>query len=383
LKTEIYKKNIRSLTSLRFFAAACIVIGHGGSKKLFNYSIDLFDLRQAVSFFFVLSGFILSHAYPNLNWRTSFRGFLASRLARLWPAYIVTALLAIATNYPVNTIARLFRTAVNFLMLQSWIPINDWHYSVNAVSWSVSTEMFFYLVFPIALWLKNTRPMMLVFAALTCFCIMLGIAVAMNASPVEGGPSVTAWGLLYIFPLARLPEFLLGILAYKLAIWLHRNSHLWSSTKSNLLEAGALTIMAAAVVESSNLGKGILREIAPQLSVWVQTAGGCFGFALLIAVLYRERGVISRLLSTNVLVYLGKISFSLYLLHQIVIRWMFRNYQLEIESSREIAYIAYWIISTGGAALIYSLIEQPSRAKLRLALTKAQPSGLHHVASRL
>ena len=42
-----------ALTSLRFFAAALIVFGHGASKAYFDYALPTFDVRQAVSFFFV------------------------------------------------------------------------------------------------------------------------------------------------------------------------------------------------------------------------------------------------------------------------------------------------------------------------------------------
>jgi peptidoglycan/LPS O-acetylase OafA/YrhL len=77
-------KKIDSLTSLRFFAAACIVLGHGASR--FHYRFDLFDLRHGVTFFFVLSGFILSYTYANFDWKNNYRDFFAARIARLYPA---------------------------------------------------------------------------------------------------------------------------------------------------------------------------------------------------------------------------------------------------------------------------------------------------------
>ena len=70
------KGQIDSLTSLRFFAAAMIVVGHGGSSSYFSYSVNFLDLRNAVSFFFVLSGFILSHAYSNFDFDKDKRSFL-------------------------------------------------------------------------------------------------------------------------------------------------------------------------------------------------------------------------------------------------------------------------------------------------------------------
>jgi peptidoglycan/LPS O-acetylase OafA/YrhL len=61
-------KKLNALTSLRFFAAAMIVLGHCHGQ--FEHTIKIaehFALNQAVSFFFVLSGFILAYVYPVLS----------------------------------------------------------------------------------------------------------------------------------------------------------------------------------------------------------------------------------------------------------------------------------------------------------------------------
>lgn len=359
---------IAALTSLRFFAASCIVLGHGGSKSFFNYSVDLFDLRQAVSFFFVLSGFILSHAYRNLNYRTGFRAFMAARISRLWPAYVVTALLAIATTSPIQSLDGAIIAIANILMLQSWVPFSEWHYSLNSVSWSISTEMFFYFVFPFVLAVAlSKRSTWLWICAVLCLGVMLAIATALNVSPVEGR-GITAWGLLYVFPLTRLTEFLIGMWAYRFALVLHEQSSVWSPVKAGLIELTAVAGVIGMVVLCSWLGKGVLLDIAPQSSVWVQTAGGGGAFAFLIAVLYRERGIVSRALRTRSLVYLGEISFALYLLHQIVIRWLFMSHRVEVEADLSFAYGLYWVISLIGAAAIYHFVEKPLRWPLQCML---------------
>ena len=86
-------KKLDPLTSLRFFAAAMIVIGHShrliGSLNLAN----TFSLAQGVSFFFVLSGFILAYNYPSLPTKSDVLHFFKARIARIWPAHVAAIIL--------------------------------------------------------------------------------------------------------------------------------------------------------------------------------------------------------------------------------------------------------------------------------------------------
>src|SRR6266576_619369 len=83
---EAEPRNIRSLTALRFFAAAMIVVFH--SNGTFWTARDVVWLSQGVTFFFVLSGFILAYVYPRLDDATAVRRFLILRIARIWPGHL-------------------------------------------------------------------------------------------------------------------------------------------------------------------------------------------------------------------------------------------------------------------------------------------------------
>src|SRR5271163_1957108 len=91
--------NIKSLTSLRFLAAALLVFYHLGQSQLAKGAPAFFGflescaLDQGVSFFFVLSGFILHYSYPVLGSRGDAWRFLLSRFARVWPAHIAAIVL--------------------------------------------------------------------------------------------------------------------------------------------------------------------------------------------------------------------------------------------------------------------------------------------------
>lgn len=87
---------INSLTTLRFFAAAMIVIYHGNEILGTKILVDTV-LGQGVSFFFVLSGLVLAYAYPSLNNKKDTIKFLWSRLSRLWPAHVFSTLIMMLT----------------------------------------------------------------------------------------------------------------------------------------------------------------------------------------------------------------------------------------------------------------------------------------------
>src|SRR5262245_29413979 len=89
---DVQPARLNALTGLRFVAAAMIVAAHA---RWLNISFPAaFD--HGVSFFFVLSGFILAYVYPRLPTWTATANFLVARIARLWPAHCVGLLFAIA-----------------------------------------------------------------------------------------------------------------------------------------------------------------------------------------------------------------------------------------------------------------------------------------------
>src|SRR5207249_11094077 len=84
-----------TLTSLRFIAAAMIVVHH--TRGCFGIPPrwgDPFPLQHGVSFFFVLSGFILTYVYPSLRLSGAPR-FWWARFARVWPAHAFAFVLAL------------------------------------------------------------------------------------------------------------------------------------------------------------------------------------------------------------------------------------------------------------------------------------------------
>jgi peptidoglycan/LPS O-acetylase OafA/YrhL len=158
-----------------------------------------------VSLFFVLSGFILTYVYPSLDAPGALRRFLVARAARIWPAHIVTLLLAV---WLMKAHSPALPTIANVTMLHGWIPLPEYFFSYNAVSWTISTEFGFYILFPLLIWRfdRTWHWKLALVAGLTVFLIWLTFRLQLPS--FSNRPGLTNMGVLYINPGGRLLEFM-------------------------------------------------------------------------------------------------------------------------------------------------------------------------------
>jgi peptidoglycan/LPS O-acetylase OafA/YrhL len=305
------------------------------SPKLFNPGVT------GVMFFFVLSGFVLSWSHRDGD---TPRSFYRRRFARIYPNLVALVTIAALLNrlHGVRVSWRL--VAVTLLLLLAWFPREDIYFGFTAVAWTLSVEAFFYAVFPWAYRVlartstSRRRALLLVLIA----SIALR-ALAFTATP-EGS---TAFWLLYIFPVARLPEFLLGaVLAMEL-----RSGSVPRVPLSGALAFGAISCLIAAEWQ----GMDILIAIP---------------FALVIvAAAQRDLGGKPTIFSTRPLVALGAWSYAFYLLHTTVIDEVTRAAQHIHPGGSWV-----WGSSVGLAALVlavaasftlFSAVERPFERWLR------------------
>ena len=156
-------RKLNGLTALRFVAAAGVVVyhseGHFGVPA--NWGGSWLPLGMGVSFFFVLSGFVLAR-YVKLSGRledwAKRRKFWQARLARVWPAHVggilvLWALLRHARNFPTGYGSWWMLGAECRLMVHAWVPIEHFFFSVQftfVVDFDGSWD--FYLLFPFLIW---------------------------------------------------------------------------------------------------------------------------------------------------------------------------------------------------------------------------------------
>ncbi|HYN92389.1 MAG TPA: acyltransferase [Pilimelia sp.] len=208
-----------SLTGLRF-AAAMLVFGvhaysflplaQGPARDAARLLFDAGDL--GVSFFFVLSGFVLAwSARPG----QSLGRFWRHRLARIYPAHLAALAFAVGCLAVSDRITKVTTetTVTGLLLIQSWFP-QDWLYlGINSVTWSLSCELAFYAGFP-ALYAALRRLGSWGPGAWALRAGAAGLCAAVWLVPVVAELAVPAdhrrW-FVYIFPLTRMLEFALGI----------------------------------------------------------------------------------------------------------------------------------------------------------------------------
>jgi peptidoglycan/LPS O-acetylase OafA/YrhL len=98
----------------------------------------------------------------------------------------------------------------------------------------------------------------------------------------------------------------------------------------------------------------------------IQSVFGSFpAFGLLIGVLSFERGIVSRFLSGGWLVILGEISYSIYLVHQILSRWYMLNPSMFASVPKAMLYIAYWLAVLSLSFVICRAVEKPCQRWIR------------------
>ena len=201
-------RDILPLTGLRFVAAFSVVLAHGLSTILpIEETVvgPVYWLRQASGFgmtlFFVLSGFVIHYNYRGLAAGAGLKGlgaFLWARFARLYPLFIVMLAVNIVLSGRFQRFlagesdgfAGLLSALPYFLLFtQSWFyMLIDGTPLVSAIgggsplTWSISTEWFFYLAYPaIALLLLPKRKPLTIALIVVVWC---GLWIALASSSI-------------------------------------------------------------------------------------------------------------------------------------------------------------------------------------------------------
>jgi peptidoglycan/LPS O-acetylase OafA/YrhL len=305
-------KRVDALTSIRFLLALQVVVRHtlstfvpGVNERAAGSTLYGFLWRQivtpsfSVSFFFLLSGYVLALVYLREGREVEKRRFLAARIARIFPLYVVTLvwdgffLLSERLAHD-GWVTALGKTAVTFgadlAMLQAWCATRL--AGIDDPNWSISAEFFFYLCFPVlgvALWRLRGAS---VWIAMACIYVG-GQALVWVVRPHL--PIVIALCL----PLLHLSTFALGIL---LARWQALRAE---KTKAQAWQANlVLAVSAIALVLLIQLP---FRLLAFDYSFMGLLAPIMMG---IIWALSSAPTLFSRLLSTGWLVALGESSYA-------------------------------------------------------------------------
>ncbi len=330
-------EHLPALTGLRFVLALWVILHHltGPGMRLEamaeRWPHPLYALVRggylAVATFFVLSGFVLARSYGAGAWHGGrLRRYAVARFARIYPVYALSFAMVAPFVVADRAPGKPALIANYGLLLQGWtghLPVG-W----NTPAWSLSCEVFFYIAFPLAVAASRRVPP---YALATAACLLTP-ALAAAGVPDE-------WK-----PLVHFSDFLMGIAAAalyeRLAGASRRPSGYWLYLPG--AAAGALFIAFPQLLPGRVDLNSALRPLNAMLLV---------GFAL-------GTGVVARVLSSSPAVFLGKSSYSMYILH-VPLLWWVRRWCPAISPA---AYVTLVILISGA---VYRYFEEPASRYLR------------------
>lgn len=333
--TAINKPKILSLQAVRGIAFLSIFLCHAG--------VPLFGACGAwgVSIFFVLSGFVMFYNYENREMGLSLKGsflFSVKKIAKLYPLHLLMLLLPmllilmeLAKNFSGSALlqnVKLF--GVHALLLQAWVPKSTVYFSLNGVAWYLSACVFLYMAFPYVLRLMKHHTgvktaclgMLIIDGLQAVFAVWVG---GVNV-PLSLSDNFSAWAP-YIFPLYRLGDFALGChLCY---IFVHGKFQpgKWLATLGEVLVIGLIVI--SQYLYCKNLT--VLSEL------WCRNTLLFLPTSLLFIYLFAvNKGMISRLCTNKLLIYIGEISAYAFLVHQLALQYL---------PSKILAFVVTWLLA--------------------------------------
>ena len=343
---------ILPLQSLRFIFAIMIFLHH--------FPINGIDVFAAggdcgMAFFMILSGFVLSAGYREKVLQDNFSGkkFFFNRFVKIYPVHLLCLLFFILVLSESHT-AQIFRNHLsNFLLIQSWNPNKVYYFNGNDVSWFLSDLIFFYLMFPAIIRIKNLiplkwRPAALIPVFAIYFAAVFNVDEAQNQA------------LIYINPAFRIVDFIIGTFLYDLYDYIiHSDKRTKNfSLNSNLYEICAVILFAGVILMSPAVPEKIrfasLYWIPSCILILIFALGGTL-----------HGGILSKALSNKRLAALGSISFCFYMVQKMII-----DYFTDAETGLDLHWSLQMAFCFAAALLIgwllHILIEKPVAKLLRI-----------------
>ena len=354
------RTDIKALTALRFLPAIAVIFYHGQ---------DYFDCLQnkaghlafthTLTYFFVLSGFVLTINYFNVgNFKSALR-FYVARFGRIWPAHVISLCLLVSFVPEVFKIKGPWLPVffANAAMLQSWIPSWRYYFSFNAPSWSNSTEIFFYLMFPLLVCTMRKRWYIPLCIAAASLISLICVANYLQL-PEFDRTALSVQSLIYINPLARLLEFAVGMTA-ALVFYRFLSRLPLGRVTATILELSSFGLVFFLMFNAMTWRQACLPVVGNPTSMWLLNSGiPVLSTAALILIIATEKGLVSKFLSCRPLVLLGELSFGMYMLHCVLLAYRSVSFPQE----RSVAACAVFMLTLLVAAhFMWFAVERPMR----------------------
>lgn len=287
---------IKTLTSWRGIFALCIVC--------FHFGMHAFDQMTfaGVTFFFMLSGYLVTYRNSNV---AAMKQFYRRRLLRIFPLHwLVLAAMIVVDLALMHKFHYGWDLPLHVALLQSWIPNVDVIYNYSIHSWFLSSLVFCVIATPLLLKFLDNASRKVAWGLIIAACIVVAV-INVNANE--------QWhSYLYVCPPTRLVDYALGML---LGATMRERA---TTPKTSVLRATVhelvpLAVLAAFIAFHAS-GNSVAQQLEHSVLWWLPVS------LLLMAstVLNGNEGLIGKFLSLRPLVWLGEISFEIYILQKLV-----------------------------------------------------------------
>ena len=342
VKTIAHDNNdrIRTLQGARFLFVFMIFLSHYVTPS----TIRPFDFggESGVAFFFVLSGFVLSWGYgPRVSrGEHNEKRFFWGHFWRLYPLHVLMFGVFFVLDRHAGISYDALQLLSNLLAFESWIPSNHTLYTLNGVAWFLSDTLFFYIVFERLYMRLMDMRWRRIAACIAVFAICYGMA-AWHVP--DGWVNCT----LYANPMLRLPDFALGIITYRAVKPLRLGRHCsvadgWADNSARGFAVYGASVAVAVVVATYFIYQQLPCGLRCAMPFWFAMPVAVAG----LAVSSPGRDPVARLLASRPMVWLGGISFEIFMSHLLVMRIVRHAVLPDGTVGRDTAYFAMSLAAT-------------------------------------
>ncbi|MGK8490404.1 acyltransferase family protein [Nocardia asiatica] len=368
------RKRLPSLTGLRFFAAFSVFIFHVmlPNSPIPPYKpVNLFadpDLAYnaavvvgkagflGVSFFFILSGFVLTWSWKPGQSKLQ---FIRRRMVKIFPNHLTLWVASMVLFAAAITSWKAWLP--NIFLIHAWFPQNYINAGVNTPSWTLSCELLFYVLFPFlipAVLRIDVKYLWYGAAAMVagmCVIVLLTVFVVPSSEKSELTPiPVLQLWFGYLFPPSRLFEFFLGVFVARI-----------------VMEGRWIRIPLWAAVAGVGVGYLVAMYTPFYIGFVLATA---VPLALLIGSAAKsDLDESSRFLSSRLAVWLGEISFAFYICQGVTVFYVRRLMGAATFSApvAVLLIVLLFCLNILAACLLFTFVESP--AMRRFARPKQRP----------
>ena len=320
--SEKNRNRAPGLDLFRFLAALVVFLGHAVFFAPYAQSsadspyVQWFRTGTfAVDFFFVLSGYVLAGANPNLMW-------VVARYARLFPVYLVGVILGISTNLAVNQGLGSSILGVGLTVIGIQSLFASYALAVNGPLWSLSVEILLTPLFQVFWRLRDRTFGMISILLASVFSLMI----------FSNSPLVRA-----------IPFFTLGALLRS------------QDNKRVILEKKVFNVMISAFLAFYLFyGASIITKLGYSIQ------GTCLKLAILSSLIYCLRRIEVGLGTSNLFNFVGKRTYVLYVIHGPIVGLLLSGIKPSTTVSFGFYMLVLIVITVVITEVVYRKVEIPA-----------------------